>query len=193
MRGEDSEEEKPRTNTATYTSTVEEHQCARVRVHPNRQKKKSTNNRDQATYMSNAGKAQEGPERRRLASTDSIIGARVEARTWILKKKRRNKTRSNHVVRTMARHGGARFGGRRRPPVHRPSSSSDKNQDRCGASWRNEKGLVRVLSNRAPSYSPLGMRPARAGLGHSSCFQSCISHGPGQREMGPTWSVFILF
>jgi hypothetical protein len=85
MRGEDNEDEKLRTSSATGASTVEEHRCARVRVQPKQHKKKSTNKGDQAAYRSGAGKAQEGPGRRRLAGADSITEAWVEARTRILK------------------------------------------------------------------------------------------------------------
>jgi hypothetical protein len=62
--------------------------------------------------------------------------------------------------------------------------------------WRKlekEKGPVRVLPNREPSYSPpLGSRLAQAGLGRSGQFRFWADHGPGRRlglwpvcEMGP--------
>jgi hypothetical protein len=54
---------------------------------PNRHNKKKTNKIDQAAIRSGAGKAQRGFGRRRLASTISITGARVEAHIGILKKK----------------------------------------------------------------------------------------------------------
>jgi hypothetical protein len=77
---------------------------------PNQHKKKKRKQKDQATIRSDAGEAQKGPGRCRLADADSVTGAQVEARTEILKKRRRrrSKARSKYVVGSMTPHGDAK-------------------------------------------------------------------------------------
>jgi hypothetical protein len=110
---------------------------------PNQHKKKKRKQKDQATIRSDAGEAQKGPGRCRLADADSVTGARVEARTEILKKRRRrSKARSKYVAGSMTPHGDAKTSSWRSPPAHRQRSNGEEKEDmRCELGSERESWL----------------------------------------------------
>jgi hypothetical protein len=83
-----------------------------------------------------------------------------------IENKRRNNVISMRAAVASTPHGGANFGGQRRLLAHRPSNSGDKMQDKCGVSWRKEKGPVRVPLTRHPLI-PLPKGQGRLGLGQA--------------------------
>jgi hypothetical protein len=117
---------KPRTGSAIGVSTVGNTSVLGLGFNPNRHIQEKQQEKERAS-RSGTQEAKEEAKWRRLA--DTVAGARVEARTCITQDERtrkKAKTRSVNMARSMTLHDDDKTSSWWRPSVHRQRRSSEK-------------------------------------------------------------------